>query len=32
MTISEAVSVILQSGAMAGSYGIYVWEVGRPVK
>ena len=32
MIISEAVSLILQAGAMAGSYGIYVLEKGRPVK
>jgi FlaA1/EpsC-like NDP-sugar epimerase len=32
MIISEAVSLILQAGAMADSYGIYVLEMGRPVK
>jgi FlaA1/EpsC-like NDP-sugar epimerase len=32
MIISEAVSLILQAGAMAESYGIYVLEMGRPVK
>jgi FlaA1/EpsC-like NDP-sugar epimerase len=32
MTIPEAVSLILQAGAMAHSYGTYVLEMGRPVK
>jgi FlaA1/EpsC-like NDP-sugar epimerase len=32
MITSEAVSLILQAGAMADSYGIYVLEMGRPVK
>jgi FlaA1/EpsC-like NDP-sugar epimerase len=32
MTIPEAVSLILQAGAMADSYGTYVLEMGRPVK
>src|SRR5215218_7724045 len=32
MTIPEAVSLILQAGAMAESYGTYVLEMGRPVK
>ena len=32
MTIPEAVSLILQTGAMAGTYGTYVLEMGRPVK
>ncbi len=32
MIISEAVSLILQAGAMADSYGIYVLEMGRPVR
>ena len=32
MLIPEAVSLILQAGAMADSYGIYVLEMGRPVK
>ncbi len=32
MIISEAVSLILQTGAMADSYGIYVLEMGRPVR
>lgn len=32
MIISEAVSLILQAGAMVDSYGIYVLEMGRPVK
>ena len=31
MTIPEAVSLILQAGAMAESYGTYVLEMGRPV-
>lgn len=31
MTIPEAVSLILQTGAMAGGYGTYVLEMGRPV-
>ncbi|HET7478267.1 MAG TPA: nucleoside-diphosphate sugar epimerase/dehydratase [Rubrobacteraceae bacterium] len=31
MTIPEAVSLILQAGAMANSYGTYVLEMGRPV-
>src|SRR5215207_6296661 len=32
MITSEAVSLILQTGAMADSYGTYVLEMGRPVK
>jgi FlaA1/EpsC-like NDP-sugar epimerase len=32
MLIPEAVSLILQAGAMADSYGIYVLEMGLPVK
>jgi FlaA1/EpsC-like NDP-sugar epimerase len=32
MTIPEAVSLILQAGAMAESYGTYVLEMGRPVR
>src|SRR3712207_9124974 len=32
MITSEAVSLILQAGAMADSYGIYVLEMGRPVR
>jgi FlaA1/EpsC-like NDP-sugar epimerase len=32
MIIPEAVSLILQAGAMADSYGTYVLEMGRPVK
>ena len=32
MTIPEAVSLVLQTGAMADSYGTYVLEMGRPVK
>jgi FlaA1/EpsC-like NDP-sugar epimerase len=32
MTIPEAVSLILQAGAMAEGYGTYVLEMGRPVK
>jgi UDP-N-acetylglucosamine 4,6-dehydratase len=32
MLIPEAVSLILQAGAMADSYSIYVLEMGRPVK
>jgi FlaA1/EpsC-like NDP-sugar epimerase len=32
MLIPEAVSLILQAGAMTDSYGIYVLEMGRPVK
>jgi FlaA1/EpsC-like NDP-sugar epimerase len=32
MTIPEAVSLILQAGAMAEDYGTYVLEMGRPVK
>jgi FlaA1/EpsC-like NDP-sugar epimerase len=32
MTIPEAVSLILQAGAMAGAYGTYVLEMGRPVR
>ena len=32
MTIPEAVSLVLQAGAMADSYGTYVLEMGRPVK
>ncbi|MBA4115461.1 MAG: polysaccharide biosynthesis protein [Rubrobacter sp.] len=32
MIVSEAVSLILQAGAMADSYGIYVLEMGRPVR
>jgi FlaA1/EpsC-like NDP-sugar epimerase len=32
MVIPEAVSLIIQAGAMADSYGIYVLEMGRPVK
>ncbi len=32
MLIPEAVSLILQAGAMADSYGVYVLEMGRPVK
>ncbi|MDQ3911985.1 MAG: polysaccharide biosynthesis protein [Actinomycetota bacterium] len=32
MVIPEAVSLILQTGAMADSYGVYVLEMGRPVK
>ena len=32
MTIPEAVSLILQSGAMADAYGTYVLEMGRPVR
>ena len=32
MTIPEAVSLILQAGAMADSYGTYVLEMGRPVR
>jgi FlaA1/EpsC-like NDP-sugar epimerase len=31
MTIPEAVSLILQAGAMAEDYGTYVLEMGRPV-
>jgi FlaA1/EpsC-like NDP-sugar epimerase len=31
MTIPEAVSLILQAGAMADAYGTYVLEMGRPV-
>ena len=31
MTIPEAVSLILQAGAMADDYGTYVLEMGRPV-
>jgi FlaA1/EpsC-like NDP-sugar epimerase len=31
MTIPEAVSLILQAGAMADGYGTYVLEMGRPV-
>jgi FlaA1/EpsC-like NDP-sugar epimerase len=31
MTIPEAVSLILQAGAMAEGYGTYVLEMGRPV-
>jgi FlaA1/EpsC-like NDP-sugar epimerase len=31
MTIPEAVSLILQAGAMSGEYGTYVLEMGRPV-
>jgi FlaA1/EpsC-like NDP-sugar epimerase len=31
MTIPEAVSLILQAGAMAESYGTYILEMGRPV-
>src|SRR5918911_2326718 len=31
MTIPEAVSLILQAGAMAEAYGTYVLEMGRPV-
>src|SRR5215203_5257632 len=32
MTIPEAVSLILQAGAMADAYGTYVLEMGRPVR
>jgi FlaA1/EpsC-like NDP-sugar epimerase len=32
MTIPEAVSLILQAGAMAYDYGTYVLEMGRPVR
>jgi FlaA1/EpsC-like NDP-sugar epimerase len=32
MTIPEAVSLILQAGAMADGYGTYVLEMGRPVR
>jgi FlaA1/EpsC-like NDP-sugar epimerase len=32
MITSEAVSLILQAGAMVDSYGIYVLEMGRPVR
>ena len=32
MTIPEAVSLILQAGAMADSYGTYVLEMGRPIR
>ncbi len=32
MIIPEAVSLILQTGAMAGSYGVFLLEMGRPVK
>ena len=32
MTIPEAVSLILQAGAMASGYGTYVLEMGRPVR
>jgi FlaA1/EpsC-like NDP-sugar epimerase len=32
MTIPEAVSLILQAGAMAEDYGTYVLEMGRPVR
>ncbi len=32
MTIPEAVSLILQAGAMAHDYGTYVLEMGRPVR
>jgi FlaA1/EpsC-like NDP-sugar epimerase len=32
MTIPEAVSLILQAGAMAEAYGTYVLEMGRPVR
>ncbi|HZC19978.1 MAG TPA: nucleoside-diphosphate sugar epimerase/dehydratase, partial [Rubrobacteraceae bacterium] len=32
MLIPEAVSLILQAGAMADSYGVYVLEMGRPVR
>jgi FlaA1/EpsC-like NDP-sugar epimerase len=32
MTIPEAVSLILQAGAMADTYGTYVLEMGRPVR
>ena len=32
MTIPEAVSLVLQAGAMVDSYGTYVLEMGRPVK
>jgi FlaA1/EpsC-like NDP-sugar epimerase len=32
MTIPEAVSLVLQAGAMADSYGTYVLEMGRPVR
>jgi FlaA1/EpsC-like NDP-sugar epimerase len=32
MTIPEAVSLILQAGAMAEGYGTYVLEMGRPVR
>jgi FlaA1/EpsC-like NDP-sugar epimerase len=32
MLIPEAVSLILQAGAMADSYGTYVLEMGRPIK
>jgi len=32
MTIPEAVSLILQAGAMADDYGTYVLEMGRPVR
>ncbi len=32
MTIPEAVSLILQAGAMADSYGTYLLEMGQPVK
>src|SRR3712207_5852626 len=32
MTIPEAVSLILQAGAMADGYGTYVLEMGRPIR
>jgi FlaA1/EpsC-like NDP-sugar epimerase len=32
MTIPEAVSLILQAGAMAEAYGTYVLEMGRPIQ
>jgi FlaA1/EpsC-like NDP-sugar epimerase len=32
MTIPEAVSLILQAGAMAEDYGTYVLEMGRPIR
>jgi FlaA1/EpsC-like NDP-sugar epimerase len=32
MTIPEAVSLILQAGAMAEGYGTYVLEMGRPIR
>jgi FlaA1/EpsC-like NDP-sugar epimerase len=32
MTIPEAISLILQAGAMAEGYGTYVLEMGRPIR